>query len=101
MNNTRVSLAIRLFLISLTLTFRPGLPSAQAATHEWNGAGLSGNWSLPANWVADNPPVPGEAPPVIIFFESGAARLNSTNNIANLVLDSVFFQGDNFLLQVI
>ncbi len=73
--------------------------SSRAATHVWVGAGITGNWSLPANWQANNPPVAGEAPPVIIYFAAAAARLNSTNNLANLVLDSVYFQGDNFTVE--
>lgn len=86
----RASLILGALLLSL---------NTRAATHVWNGAGLTGNWSLPANWQANNPPVAGEAPPVIIYFATGAARLNSTNNVANLIVDSVYFQGDNFVVQ--
>ena len=35
----------------------------QAATHTWAGVGLSGFWSLPANWAGNNPPTAGEADP--------------------------------------
>ncbi len=72
--------------------------SSEAATHTWAGAGLSGFWSLPANWAANNPPTAGEAAPVIITFPSGAARLNNTNNVAGLVIDQLNFTGTGYTI---
>lgn len=85
-------------LASLALIFWLGACSAQAASHTWAGVGITGNWSLPANWAANNPPAAGEAAPVSLTFPSGAAQLNNTNNLGGLVVDSLTFSGSGYNL---
>ncbi len=72
---------------------------AHADSHTWTGAGLTGNWSIPANWQANNPPAAGETAPTILIFPSGAARPNNTNNISGLVIDGMTISGSNYRIQ--
>ncbi|MDB6112625.1 MAG: Autotransporter-associated beta strand repeat protein [Pedosphaera sp.] len=72
--------------------------SAKASSHTWAGVGLTGYWSLPANWAGNNPPVAGEAAPVTITFPSGASRLINTNNVGGLVLDQLNFTGSGYTI---
>ena len=89
-------LLICLFIGNAVATFLTS--PLQAATHTWAGAGLSGFWSLPANWAGNNPPTAGEAAPVTISFPSGAGRLNNTNNLGGLVIDELAFLGTGYTL---
>src|SRR5258706_7776714 len=70
--------------------------SALAAINTWPGAGANKLWSNPANWQAPaGPPSLGEAPPIFVVFPGGvpAAALHSTNDIANLKVDTFALNG--------
>jgi fibronectin-binding autotransporter adhesin len=89
------------FITSLVLAaaaLTAPLPSAFADLHTWAGLGITGNWSLPANWAANNPPSAGEAAPVILIFPPGASRLTNTNNLAGLVVDGLSLTGNGYTL---
>jgi len=84
-----------LYAAAILLT---SIGSSLADSHTWAGLGITGNWSLPANWAANNPPTAGEAAPVLLFFPSGAARLTNTNNVAGLVVDGLSITGNGYTL---
>lgn len=67
-----------------------GGASSQAATRTWTGGhASSGNWNLRDNWGGVAVPTNGDT----VLFPAGAARLNNTNNIAGLRLQSILFDG--------
>ena len=80
------------FLLSALWLFAEWFP-VDAGTHTWTGAGITGNWSLPANWQGNNPPTAGEAAPVTLSFPKGALRLHNTNNIAGLTVHGITVAG--------
>ena len=82
--------------VLLSILLMAGIVPTFADTHVWTGLGLTGNWSIPANWAANNPPAAGEASPNYIVFPAGATRLNNTNNIAGLVVDRLSFDGSGY-----
>ncbi len=63
-----------------------------AGTHTWTGGSTSGLWSTAANWQNNDPPVLGESP-LHLVFPTNAPRRRATNNIANVVLNSITFHG--------
>ncbi len=73
--------------------------SASAATYTWTGTGFNGDtdylWSNPMNWQGLAAPQPGEQGVALVFPNTGAPR-NTTNDVVNLVLSSVLFQGANY-----
>jgi len=70
----------------------------QADTHTWSGAGISGYWSLPANWQGNNPPSAAESAPVVLIFPSGASRLTNTNNLSGLLVHGLTISGNGYTL---
>src|SRR5262249_19085318 len=72
-------------------------PAARAGTHTWNGGSTDGRWSVGANWDGGNPPVANESP-LHLVFPSTATRKLSTNNIANITIDSVSFGGSAYTI---
>jgi autotransporter-associated beta strand protein len=70
----------------------------KAGKHVWTGAGANNNWSLPANWQGNTPPVSGEAAPVTLWFPPGAARIANVNDIGGLVVDEIFLTGSGYRL---
>lgn len=76
-------------------------PSARAATYTWSGAGFMGNqdflWSNPFNWNGLAAPATGETNLIIILPNNGSPR-TTTNDIAGLVVKSIRFQGDNYIV---
>jgi fibronectin-binding autotransporter adhesin len=63
-----------------------------AATHTWTGGNTSGLWSVPSNWEGGSPPFANENP-LHLIFPTDAVRRLSTNNIANLNIDSLTIAG--------
>ncbi|CAN5302169.1 hypothetical protein BH11PLA2_BH11PLA2_31690 [soil metagenome] len=75
------------------------------ATHTWTGLGATGNWSLAANW--DSAGVPGSTAPEpnqdikIIFPSFGSVtQRSSVQNIPNLIVDQIAFQGSDYSVQL-
>jgi fibronectin-binding autotransporter adhesin len=98
MKKSRSRVARHLVCVSTCLTLLLSALSSKASSHTWAGVGLSGFWSLPANWTGNNPPAAGEAAPVTISFPAGAARLNNTNNVSGLVIDQLSFTGAGYTI---
>src|SRR6185369_2966091 len=79
------------------------LPARQsrAATYTWTGAGFMGSQdflaSNPFNWSGLAAPQTGETNLIIVLPNSGAPRA-TTNDIAGLVIKSIRFQGDNYIV---
>lgn len=88
---------LRNFCLHLLLLLSAGTVSA--ATYTWTGAGFNGDtdykWSNPWNWQGLSAPQPGEQGVALVFPNSGAPR-NTTNDVLNLVISSVVFQGANY-----
>ncbi|MDB6028100.1 MAG: Extracellular serine protease precursor [Verrucomicrobiales bacterium] len=76
------------------ITITGGSP-AYALSHIWSGA-VDSLWSNPANWSAGGAPVVGEAFPVSLTFLLSPTRFNTTNNIGNLAVDGVTFNGSGY-----
>jgi autotransporter-associated beta strand protein len=76
-------------LIAGSLAFAP---RGQAGTHTWTGSAANGLWSTPGNWEGSNPPFANESPLHLVFPASPVKRA-ATNNIANITLSSVTFDG--------
>jgi autotransporter-associated beta strand protein len=79
-----------------------GLPSTvNAATYTWSGQGFMSNqnflWSDNFNWVGLAAPASGETNVTIVLPNSGAPR-TTTNDIPGLVIKSIRFQGDNYIV---
>ncbi len=91
----RIKIATLVVALALLLSSR----AASAATYTWTGAGVNGNtdykWSNPGNWQGLVAPQPGEQGVALVFPNTGAPR-NTTNDVLNLVLSSVLFQGANY-----
>src|SRR5262245_1947133 len=83
-------------LVTALLAFVGNL---RAATYTWTGAGFNGDtdykWSNPMNWQGLAAPQNGEQNVQLIFPNTGAPR-NTTNDVINMVLSSVVFQGANY-----
>ncbi|MBI1842576.1 MAG: autotransporter-associated beta strand repeat-containing protein [Verrucomicrobia bacterium] len=86
-----------LLLLAHWMLSNPG--SIEAGTHTWTGAGLTGNWSLPANWQGNVPPAAGEAAPVVLVFPKGAARQHNTNNLAGLTIHGLTVSGPSYVIE--
>jgi fibronectin-binding autotransporter adhesin len=69
-------------------------PCAQAGTHAWTGAGANKLWTTSANWTG-GAPTNNEPAPVVLIFPGNVV---STNNISNLVIDSLRFTNNNAVL---
>ena len=78
--------ALLLFVISLATA------RTRAGTHTWNGGSTDGRWSVGANWDGNNPPAANESPLHLVFPASATRRL-ATNNIANITISSITFDG--------
>jgi autotransporter-associated beta strand protein len=67
-------------------------PGARAGFRSWTGASGSGYWSEPSNWTPTGPPQTGDA---LIFphIDTNSPGHILTNDVANLVLDSMTFNG--------
>src|SRR3989442_1191916 len=76
-------------LIAGSLAFAP---RGQAGTHTWNGSAANGLWSTPSNWDGSNPPFAYESP-LHLVFPASAVKRAATNNIANITISSVTFDG--------
>src|SRR6266481_5971750 len=85
-------------LAFIVLALVAGIHLLRADTHTWAGAGITGNWSIPANWQANNPPSTSESAPVVLIFPSGAARLSNTNNIGGLIIHGLTISGTGYNL---
>jgi autotransporter-associated beta strand repeat len=66
--------------------------TTRAGTHTWNGGSTDGRWSVGANWDGNNPPAANESPLHLVFPASATRRL-ATNNIANITVSSITFDG--------
>jgi len=54
--------------------------SVQATLRQWSGgAQMNNDWTTPANWQGNIPPIPGDD----LFFSSGASHPNNNNNYTN------------------
>ncbi len=88
---------LRFLLVALAMA----LSSAhlQSATYTWTGAGFFGSldylWSNPNNWAELSAPQPGEQDVQLVFPNTNAPR-STTNDVLNLVIRSVIFQGPNY-----
>ena len=75
--------------------------NGSAATYTWTGAGFMGNqdflWSNPFNWSGLSAPATGETNLIIVLPNNGSPR-TTTNDIAGLVVKSIRFQGDNYIV---
>ncbi len=85
--NARRPKARRLFLETFEERIAP-------ATRVWDGGGLTNNWSDPANWQFDTAPVNGDD----IVFPISAAKFLATNDIENLLVNSITFSGSGYTL---
>jgi hypothetical protein len=65
-----------------------------AATKTWSGAS-NGNWNVAANWTNNAVPVSGDD----LVFPANIVATNSTNNIGGLALNSITFNGTNYVLR--
>jgi hypothetical protein len=80
--------------LCLALTLALSTVSSHAATLNWSGgSAASGNWSAVANWSAG---VPGNGDTVV--FPVGVARPVNTNDLTDLVLSQIQFQGSNYVI---
>ena len=66
------------------------------ATFIWTGLGGNNNWSNPSNWQGGVAPTSAANPDLV--FGTGALRLNTNNDIANLVVRSITISGSNYVL---
>jgi autotransporter-associated beta strand protein len=82
--------ANRFALLLLTASLATG--TIRAGTHTWNGGSTDGRWSIGANWDGNNPPAANESPLHLVFPASATRRL-ATNNIANITISSITFDG--------
>ena len=71
--------------------------STRAGTHTWNGGSTDGRWSVPSNWDGNSPPFANESPLHLVFPASATRRL-ATNNVANISIDSITFDGAAYTL---
>src|SRR5687767_1959388 len=86
-----MSKASLLCLVILTLFFAHSR-RASAANKQWTGGSSTGFWSFAANWSPSGAPISGDD----LFFPRGAlpaADLFTTNDIANLRVRSITFEG--------
>src|SRR5262245_19348178 len=65
------------------------------ATHVWQGPATGGLWSTAANWT-NGAPTTGEAGGTIVQFGVG---IDSTDNIAGLVVDELHFTSSSNLVR--
>lgn len=65
-----------------------GISDVAAAVKTWDGSS-SANWGTSANWTPSGVPVDGDD----VIFPAGALNLINTNNIADLRLGSITFNG--------
>jgi autotransporter-associated beta strand protein len=76
-----------------------GAIGTHAATYTWTGTGFNGEtdhkWSNPMNWAGLAAPQNGEQGVALIFPNTAAPRF-TTNDVINLVISSVTFQGANY-----
>lgn len=70
---------------------------AHALTHTWTGLGGSGLWSTPSNWEGNSPPFANETT-LRLIFPAGPANRFSTNNIPNLAIQSITFDGPAYTI---
>jgi fibronectin-binding autotransporter adhesin len=93
---TKAALPLRLLAWLILLV---AAATAPAATYTWTGAGLNGDtdykWSNPMNWQGLAAPQDGEQSVQLVFPNTGAPR-NTTNDVVNMVLSAVTFQGANY-----
>jgi fibronectin-binding autotransporter adhesin len=62
-------------------------------TRTWDGGGIDGNWSTPANWVGDLAPQPGDN----LLFPESAARLTNNNDLPHHTpFNSITFEGNGY-----
>jgi fibronectin-binding autotransporter adhesin len=81
-------------IISLVLMCAGLWPiAARGNTLSWSGgSGVSGNWNDSANWGAAGTPANGDT---LIFGAIATTRLATTNNLSNLVLNQIRFNGSS------
>lgn len=70
---------------------------AVAASHTWSGA-VNGLFSNPGNWSAGGVPAMGEVN-LSLVFPASATRTVMTNDIGALTVNSMNFQGSNYVLR--
>ncbi len=75
--------------ITLTLV----LPTPTGLTRLWSGAGADPLWATTANWTGNTPPATGDD----ARFPVNAAQRVNTNTISGLVLNSLAWDGSNYL----
>lgn len=86
--------ALRLTTAILAILSVSGLSDACGATKTWTGGGANNNWATVANWNPAGAPVNGDT----LFFPAAASRLNNTNNLSNLRIDSLTVTGTGYNL---
>ena len=80
--------------IGIILFYACLVTAVHGATLTWNGGGgANGNWNDSANWGGAGIPATGD----ILVFQ-GTSGLNSTNNISDLTLNQIRFNGGGFTL---
>lgn len=87
------TLSLLFAMLSLLLSL-----SSHAATYTWTGNGFFGQdflWSNPNNWAELAAPQDDEQGVQLVFPNTGAPRA-TTNDVLNLVIKSVIFQGANY-----
>ncbi len=84
---------VKICLIGLLSALSVLPPAARASVKQWDGS-ANGNWSGSANWTNNAVPVDGDD----LVFPIGASNPTSTNNIANLHLNSITFSGSGYVL---
>ena len=69
---------------------------ASAADHTWTGEGADSKWSTIGNWEANFRPYNSNTTPVRIIFPVTAKKFTNVCDLANLQLNSIFFNGSNY-----
>jgi autotransporter-associated beta strand protein len=69
--------------------FLVGISTAMAGLRAWTGNGGSANWSTPNNWSPSGPPQNGDD----LLFPSGTSQQANMNDLVNLSLSSMAFNG--------
>jgi large repetitive protein len=66
------------------------------ATFIWSGLGGNNNWSTGANWAGGVAPSSGASPDLV--FNSVTPRMNTSNDIPGLVVNSISMSASNYTL---
>jgi len=75
------------------VTLTPGVPPASGLARIWTGAGPDAFWTTALDWSGQTPPGLGDD----VLFPVNAPRRANTNELRSLLLNSVTWEGSNYL----